>query len=300
MLLLLALGQALPVFPVRTDLVVLHALVTDRDGRRVSGLTPDAFRVWEDDAPQTIRFFAHEEAPATIGLVLDVSSSMFADRESVLAATASFASGIGSDERFALVFDREVRAVLPPEVPFTQDAAALRHGLTRAIATGGLTAFHDAVVAGLRHVRKGSHARRALIVVGDGGDNASAESFRQLLRRVAASGTTIYTVALVNPVDPFASPRHLAQLARASGGLAFQPRTLRGVEDAIRLIEADVRTAYTIGYAPAQPPADGEQRRIRVAARARDGKTLTVHTRQGYVVEQPETRGSGRLVKGGP
>ena len=279
---------ALPVFPVRSDLVVLQALVTDRDGNRVNGLTADAFAVWEDGQPQTIQFFGRENTPVTIGLVLDGSGSMFGERDSVLAAVSTFVErNDPADEIFALVFDQRVRPVLPPDLPFTHDVLLLRRALITAITADGWTAFHDAVATGLRHVKKGSHARKALVVVGDGGDNASASSFRELLTKVKGSDTTIYTVALVNPADPFARPQRLTQLARASGGEAFQPRSIRDVENAFRRIVSDVRTAYTIGYAPTDPADSGEHRRIRVAARAQDGRALTVQTRDGYLVEKP-------------
>ena len=281
-------APSLPVFPVRSDLVVLQAVVKDREGKQVSGLPADSFAVWEEGQPQTIQFFGREDTPITIGLVVDSSGSMFAERDSVVAAIGAFGEHNQlTDEMFALVFDQRIRTVLPLDLPFTHDASVLRQALANAIVADGLTAFHDAVLAGLRYVRQGSHARRALVVVGDGGDNASAASFRELLARAEASATTIYTIALVNSADPFAHPRRLRQLARASGGEAFEPRSIRDVESALRRIASDVRSTYTIGYAPTAPADYGEHRSIRVSARGRDGRTLTVQTRQGYVVDKP-------------
>ena len=271
---------ALPVFPVRSELVVLQARVTDRGRNRVSGLTADAFKVWENGRPQTIQFFDRDNAPVTMGLLLDTSGSMFAERDSVIAGISSFVEpNHPGDEIFALVFNQQVRPVLPPDLPFTHDVLLLRRALTAAISADGWTAFHDAVATALTHLTRGSHARKALVIVGDGGDNASSSRFRELLRKVEASETTIYTVALVNPIDPFARPQRLKQLARASGGEAFQPRGLRDVEEAFRRIVSDVRAVYTIGYAPAEPADPGEDRRIRVVARGRDGRALTVQAR---------------------
>jgi Ca-activated chloride channel homolog len=279
--------QAIPVFPVRSDLVVLQALVKDRDGRRVSGLDADAFAVWEEGKPQTIQFFGGEDTAVTLGLVLDTSGSMFAERESVVAAVGAFTDGNDpADEMFALAFDERVRTMLPFDAPFTHDVSLVRRTLSNAVSADGWTAFHDAVVTALRYVKRGSHARKALVIVADGGDNASVASFRDVLARVNASATTIYTIALVNPVDPFAKPGRLKELAKTSGGEAFEPRSIRDVRDAFRRIASDVRSAYTIGYAPASPADYGEHRRIRVAARARDGRALTVQTREGYVVEK--------------
>ena len=277
-----------PVFPVRSDLVVLQALVRDRAGNHVSGLPADAFSVWEEGQPQTIQFFGREDAPVTVGLVVDTSGSMFGERDGVVAAVSAFGEqNHPADEMFALVFDQRIRTVLPLDVPFTHDALVLRRALANAILADGLTAFHDAVLAALRYASRGSHARKAVVVVGDGGDNASAASFKELMARAEAANTAIYTIALVSSADPFAHPRRLRRLARASGGEAFEPRSLRDVENAFRRIASDVRSAYTIGYAPSEPAEYGERRSIRVSARSRDGRTLTVQARKGYVVEKP-------------
>ena len=285
-----AAGQTstVPVFPIRSDLVVVQALVKDRAGNHVSGLAADSFAVWEEGRPQTIQFFGREDMPVTIGLVVDSSGSMFGERESVVTAVSAFGEkSHPSDEMFALVFDQRIRTVLPFDQMFTRDALVLRRALADAILADGLTAFHDAVLAGLRYATEGSHARKALVIVGDGGDNASAASFKELLTRTEASNTAIYTIALVNSADPYAHPRRLRQLARASGGEAFEPRSVRDVENAFRRIASNVRSAYTIGYAPAEPADYGEHRSIRVIAKSPEGRTLTVQTRQGYVVEKP-------------
>jgi VWFA-related protein len=281
-------APVLPVFPVRAELVVLQALVKDRAGNHVSGLAADAFAVWEEGQPQTIQFFGREDMPVTVGLVVDTSGSMVGERDSVVAAVSAFGEkGHPSDEMFALIFDERIRTVLPLDAPFTHDALVLRRALADAILADGLTAFHDAVLAALRYAGRGSHARKALVLVGDGGDNASAASFKELLGRTEASNTAIYTIALANSADPFAHPRRLRQLARASGGEAFEPRSIRDVENAFRRIASDVRSAYTIGYAPNRQAEYGEHRTIRVSATSRDGRTLTVQTRQGYVVDKP-------------
>jgi VWFA-related protein len=199
---------------------------------------------------------------------------MYGERDSVVAAVSAFGEqSHPADEMFALVFDQRIRTVLPLDLPFTHDALVLRRALADAVLADGLTAFHDAVLAALRYARQGSHARKALVIVGDGGDNASAASFKDVLTRTGASDTAIYTIALANAADPFASPRRLRQLARASGGEAFEPRSLRDVENAFRRIASDVRSAYTIGYAPTEPPDYGERpRNLDPHLRTRDAR----------------------------
>jgi Ca-activated chloride channel family protein len=278
--------QMLPLFLARSDLVVLHALVTDGDGTPVSGLSADAFTVWENDRRQTIEFFAPEDTPVTVGLLVDVSGSMFAERATVAAAASLFVERSNpADEIFAMAFDDRVRATLPGGLPFTHDAAVVRRALAGAPYRGGWTALHDAVVAAIRQVRQGSHSRRALIVVSDGGDNASRISFRELMAQAKTSDTVIYTVALVDPFSVFVNPKRLAQLAAATGGKAFRPSSVGGVEEAFHRIADDLRSAYTIGYAPATPITHGQYRRIRAVARTPQGRVVAVQTRQGYIAE---------------
>jgi Ca-activated chloride channel homolog len=257
--------------------------VTDADGTPVGGLSADAFTVWENDKRQAIEFFTREDTPLTVGLLVDVSGSMFAERATVAAAASLFVERSNpADEMFAMAFDDRVRAMLPEALPFTHDAAVIRSALANSSSGGGWTALHDAVAAALRRVSQGSRSRRALIVVSDGGDNASRISFRELLTRAKASGTPIYTIALVDPFSTFTNPKRLAQLAAATGGRAFKPLSTRSVDDAFREIAADLRSGYTIGYAPAIPIALGQYRRIRAVARTPQGRIVAVQTRQGY------------------
>jgi Ca-activated chloride channel family protein len=148
-------------------------------------------------------------------------------RDRVIAASAAFVDSSNPlDEVFALVFDDDVRGVLDPATPFTGEASVLRRGLMDVFAPAGRTALYDAVDAGLRYVLTGSHDRRALVVLSDGGDNASHAGFRGTLIATQASNTVVYTVALVGAVDSDADPGKLARFADTSGGAAFAPRDI--------------------------------------------------------------------------
>src|SRR5262245_23340947 len=79
-----------PTFSSSTDLVVLHVMVKDRQGAYVTDLQREAFTVMEDGQPQTIHAFSDEDDPVTVGLVVDDSGSMWANRERVIAAATAF------------------------------------------------------------------------------------------------------------------------------------------------------------------------------------------------------------------
>ena len=275
-----------PTFSTRSELVVLHVLVKDREGSYVIGLSQGAFTVLEDGEPQTIHLFSQEDAPATVGIVIDSSGSMATLRDRVIAATVSFANTSNpEDELFALAFNDGVRAALPPSSPFTHDPETLRRALTVAISPAGRTALYDAISSGLRYVVEGSRETKALVVVSDGGDNASTATFDQVLRATQVSNTVIYTVVLTDPLEPDSNPKLLKKLAEASGGEASQPKSVNDVEGALRRIARDIRNTYTIGYIPARI-ADGRFRRIRIEVAAPGRGGLRVRTREGYVAEK--------------
>jgi len=277
------LAQQSPVFSARSELVVLHVLVKDRSGAYVGGLPADAFRVFEEKQPQPIRFFAAEDAPVTVGLLIDNSGSMSPVRDRVIAASTTFVeSSNPQDEVFALVFDDDVRPVLEPSAPFTSDAGVLRRALADAFRPAGRTALYDAVDRGLRYVLKGSRERQVLVVVSDGGDNASHAGFTGALISTQASNTTIYTVALVDPLDSESNPGRLAKFAATSGGASFAPHDVAGVDHALQQIALDIRHSYTIGYEPPGARRPPGFHRLRVDVRSPDGRKLVTRTREGY------------------
>ena len=77
-----------------------------------------------------------------------------------------------------------------------------------------MTALHDGIDRGLAHVQNGSHDRRALIVVSDGGDNASVRTVDDVVERARKAGAPIYSVTVFDPNDHPARPRLLKTLAR--------------------------------------------------------------------------------------
>jgi VWFA-related protein len=275
--------QRQPVFTSEADLVVLHVMVKDRKGAYVSDLPQDAFRVLEDNRPQAIHVFTGEDAPATIGLLIDASGSMRTARDLVIAAVSAFArSSHPQDELFALAFNEDVQAVLPEEAPFTADAVTLEHALTRTLGARGQTALYDALVQGFDYVARGRFDRKVLVVISDGGDNASTATFDDVLARARTSNTVMFTIALVDPVEPEANPKRLRQIAEPSGGEAFAPRNVAQISDVLQHIARDIRHSYTIGYVPTSA-RDGAFHAIHVVVRPPDGRAVTVRTRMGYL-----------------
>lgn len=108
--------------------------------------------------------------------------------------------------------------------------------------------MYDAISNGLSYIGKGHHPRRVLVVVGDGGDNASTKTFDHVLKEAQASNAAIYTVGIIDPLERDANPGLLRRLADATGGASFFPRGVDDVDDVLQKIADDIRHSYTLGY----------------------------------------------------
>ena len=280
-----------PILSVRTDLVTLTVTVVDQRGRLVTGLGSKDFTVYDNEERQVVQLFSNEDLPATIGLVIDCSGSTRPRRNDIAAAGSAFAFISNPvDEFFTLNFNESVWPGLPPGAAFTDDPHLLRAALSAAPARG-MTALYDAIARALDHVQLGTHDRKALIVVSDGGDNASSQKLDDVLERARRASAVIYSVALVDPGDHDARPQVLKQLARETGGRAFTPRRAADVLTAFEQIAREIRAGYTIGFSPADT-RDGGFHAIRVVADSGGGSQLIVRTRAGYYAGPP-----GRTIR---
>jgi len=281
-------------FSARSDLVVLNIAVTDARGAFVSGLSQDTFKVIDEGQPRKIEFFAEQDAPATIGLLIDASGSMLENRDRVIAGVTEFARASHPDDEFLpLTFNEQVTSVLP-QGRFTNDPATLRDVLTEALVARGLTAFHDALAEAVEKVGQGRYERKVLIVLSDGGDNASKLSLSEAFDRVLASNVVIYSIALVDPLALDQNPKALRRLADGTGGLAFRPSDVSVVGRAFQSIAHDIRSRYTVAYAPPDSDADGHVRRVRVVIEAPGRTGLKVRTRTGYMTDSSPAVSAGR------
>ena len=270
-----------PVLSVHTDLVTLPVTVVDPDGGFVTGLRQENFTVYDNGQPQHIEFFASDDLPVTVGLVIDCSASMQTKRTEITAAVTAFAAmSHPLDEFFTVNFNEHVWLGLPPPLAFTQDADQLHAALARAPAAG-MTALHDGVAGGLAHLRNGTRDRRVLIVVSDGGDNASVRTVEDVVGQARMAGAPIYSVTVFDRNDHSARPRLLKTLARDTGGREFTPRDSGDVMVAFAQIAREIRAGYTIGFVPAETTAASfHVLRVTVNTGARRG--LTARTRAGY------------------
>ena len=264
-----------------SELVVLPVVVTDKQGRYISDLPSAQFAVYDNGRRVPIELFTNEDTPVTVGLIIDASGSMRAKLGEVVAASLTFArSSNPQDELFAIRFNDDVQDVVPDR-PFLMagDLGALESAGT-SVRADGLTALYDGVMAGLDHLAKGSRARRVLVVISDGGDNASDATLDRVLARARDSNAAIYTIGIYDDDDTDKNPGVLKSLARTTGGERYLPRSPGDLLRACDRIARDIRGGYTIGYVP--PARDGVYHRIKVEIDAASARRLNVRTRPGY------------------
>ena len=275
---------------VSVDLVVLPATVRDREGRFVSDLREQDFEVYEDGVRQSIRLFRHEDIPVTVGLVIDHSGSTGSKLPDVIAAARSFVQTSNPEDRlFVVNFNEKVTLGLPDGMSFTNRSEELERAISGAPATG-MTALYDAVAKALELLQTGNRDKSALIVISDGGDNASKRSLAQLLKTVEQSSALIYAIGIFDKEDPDRNPGVLNRLAGATGGEAFFPDQLHEIVAVCERIARDIRNQYTIGYVSTRAARPGAYRRIRVVAGAAQYGKLSVRARAGYITGEPGPR----------
>ena len=274
-------------FTLRSDvrLLVLDVGVKDHRGRFVPGLEKENFTVLEDGKPQQITVFAHDDLPVTVGILVDESYSMKPKRAEVLAAAQAFIRESNPhDEIFVLNFNDRVRRGLPSQVEFSSDLAQLRAALEHGVPEGK-TALYDAIEKGLEQLRLGRHEKKALVLISDGGDNASVHTRRQVISLVQERPATIYTIGVYDDEDPDRTPGLLRQLAEISGGEAYFPESAAGMNGICHRIAQDLKVRYTVGYVP-QPSAsksgNNALRHLRVRVTLPGHKTASVLARSTY------------------
>jgi VWFA-related protein len=277
------------------DLVLLDVSVKDALGAHVSNLSKDNFQVHENGKLQAITQFGRDDVPVTVGLVIDTSGSMrLKYGDVVTAALALIHASNPRDEVFVVNFGDRVSYGLPDGTPFTDNPGQLRAALAMG-APAGRTALYDAILSSLHHLEQGTRDKKTLVLISDGGDNSSSQGSEEVVRAVRESRATIYTIGIFDAGDQDQNPGLLRRLAHMSGGEAFFPERLEEVTTICRQIASDIRTRYTVGYAPVRSGQQGSLRKIRVSASTPAGSRLVVHTRTSYSL--PDTDQSGEASR---
>jgi Ca-activated chloride channel homolog len=268
------------VFHSDTRLVVLHASVTDRNGKLVTNLPQKAFRVYENNVEQQIRIFRREDVPVSLGLVIDNSASMRPKRDQVESASLNLAKASNREDQVYIVnFNDEAYL----DAPFTNSIEKLEEGLERIDQRGG-TAMRDAISMSLDYMREeGNLDKKVILAITDGDDNASSMNLEQLVKKAQQSEVLIYIIGLLSDEDRSAARRArraITAICEASGGAAFFPKDASEVNDLALQVAHEIRNQYIIAYTPSNAVLDGTYRTIRV--KVEGPGSPVARTRTGY------------------
>jgi Ca-activated chloride channel homolog len=184
------------------------------------------------------------------------------------------------DEMFVVNFNEKVYLGLPSPIQFTNDLSEIRSALLGTVPEG-LTALYDALAVGIEHLKTGTRARKALVVMSDGGDNASRLRLDEVVEIAQRSRATIYAIGIYDEADMDRNPRVLRRIAELSGGRAYFPESFSDLNRIWREIAGEIRNQYTIGYHSSNANRDGKHRKVKITA-SRNGRSFRVIARDGY------------------
>jgi Ca-activated chloride channel family protein len=271
------------------EVISLTATVLDPEGHFVKGLPKEAFEVFEDGKPLPIATFSNERVPLSVGVLLDISDSMYGQRiRDARAALEHFLFDLlsSSDEYFLLSFNHEPHVL----TEWTSERAVVETALGNARPHGG-TAIYDAVLKALPLAERRSKPRAALLIISDGADTASDATLREVRSTLLRSDVFAYAVAIDSPsrqaINTRVSPEALTEITNPSGGRTEVIHDNDELNAATARIADELNSQYLIGYNPPRG-ADGQYHSIHVSV---NGPGYRARARSGYVAAPlPSTR----------
>jgi Ca-activated chloride channel family protein len=284
-------------FRSNAQMVLVPVTVTDHNAKTITGLRAQDFSILDNGTPQQIVSFTSEDAPSSIGLILDISGSMRNALSTAKNVAHGFLGAANPEDEFMLL---TVSTAPEATSRFSTDIAALEEGI-EGTKSEGMTALIDTVYLGLNRMRKANQPRRALLILSDGMDNYSRYSESELMRVAQEADVQIYAIIMDNgsggtvggaaPFRPTLAakpwdqarqrqgPSLLEKLADTTGGLYFHVRKATEASEAAVKAGRALRDEYVIGYQAPQTATVGKYHHVRVKALV---PKVNVYTRNGY------------------
>ncbi len=282
--------KARPNESIRVDvnLTLIPLTVTDPMNRLVTGLERNNFYLYEKgtvgpEQLQQIKTFSTEDAPVSLGIILDLSGSMTNKfNRSKQSVKAFLKTANPQDEFFVIGFND--RPELIEDFTSNIDDVDARLALTK---PGKRTALLDAIYLGVNKMKDAKYPRKALLVVSDGGDNRSRYTENELRATVRESDVQIYSIGIFDDYAPTTEerlgPLLLNDLCEDTGGRLFRVNDLSDMADVAAKISDELRDEYVLGYRSTDNRRDGKWRKVKVRVEPPPGlPQLTVHARSGY------------------
>ena len=265
------------------DLVLVPVIITDRMGRLVTGLQKHNFQLSEEKKAQEIRNFSNEDAPISIGIILDTSGSMDTKMERAREAVAEFCQTANPQDEFFLITFSDTPNMTGG---FTSNVQDIQNKLAY-VAPKGSTSLLDAVYLGIQTMKGATQPRKALLVISDGGDNHSRYTEGEIKSAVQEADVTLFSIGIYDQhfqtAEERLGPELMSDLAEATGGIAFTLDNPNDLPAVANQIGHELREQYVLAYHPENTQRDGRWHKIKIKLRLPKGLPyLKVHARSGY------------------
>jgi len=268
---------------VDVDLVLVPVTITDPLNRLVTGLEKGNFQLMEGSAAQEIRTFSSEDAPVSLGVIFDSSGSMSSKMDRAKDAVIEFFKTANPQDEFFMITFSDT----PEEVTdFTSSVDDIQGKLVYAVPRKR-TALLDAIYMGISKMRQAKYAKKALLIISDGGDNHSRYTEGEIKALVKEADVMIYAIGIYDryfaSAEERLGPGLLSEITELTGGRAFTIENPNDLADVATKIGIELRNQYVLGYRPKNVVRDGKWRKIKVKLMPPKGlPPLKVYARTGY------------------
>ena len=265
------------------ELVLVPVTVMDESNRIITGLEQGNFQLYENKQAQPIKHFWKEDAPVSVGIVLDVSGSMDTKIERARdAVVAMLTASNPQDEFFLMTFANRPTLVQD----FTPNVDDIRGHLLFTKPKGS-TSLIDAIVTAISHMRSARYQRKALVIISDGGDNRSRYTEKEVKSLIKEADVLVYSIGVFDTEfrtkEERLGPELLATISGLTGASAYTLDNPKHLPVVAEHIANELRNQYMLGYSPEESRRDGKWRKINVKlALPRGLQALRVQARSGY------------------
>jgi Ca-activated chloride channel family protein len=263
--------------------VLVPVTVLDSTQKLVNGLQLDNFSLVDNQAPQTIKYFSHEDTPLSLTVILDASGSMATKIEEARRAAIELLKTSNEQDEFGLVVFGDKPRIA---VDFTNSSDELVKTVA-SVQADGFTSLWDGMYLGLLQQKKASYARRALVIISDGGDNHSRYTEDEINSVLKEADVQVYAIGVfdrfLKSSEERMGPLRLDEVTNRTGGRMLAVHDPADIQRAAREISLELRNQYVLGYRPTNRAGDGKWRKIKVQLKGTNIRSkLRLYARNGY------------------
>jgi len=276
---------------VDVEMVLVPVTVTDVKNHPVVDLSKQNFKLFEGQSEEKIQYFNTEDAPLSVGILVDLSSSMTDKIDEVRDAASEFFNNANpEDDYFVITFANK-----PKLLADTTQSSNDIHAALAAAKPKGNTALADAIYMGLAKLRSAKYSRKALLIISDGGDNNSRHSLREIKRLARESDAEIYAIdicdapslLLTKKLEERFGRQWLTDVTESTGGRTITLDNPAAIPDAAARASLELRNQYILGYRPSRTSEDRKWRKIKVrVTRSNEFLPVQVYYRTGYMARR--------------